>query len=329
MDVLALLAGIGGLELGVQLAVPGARVVCAVERQAFAAACLARHQVATGAVYPVWDDLSTFDGTAWRGCVDLVTAGIPCQPFSVAGQQRGTEDERWLWPEVFRILRESESPAIFLECTPGLRRLGLPEILRDLAELGLDAVWSDQFSAESVGAPHKRRRFFLLARRVPDAGRIGLWQEPGRREWSRDGAGTAEPGAVGAEAVAHGHGDGFALERGSSVLDGFGPARGDDADRCGQAVGDANRSRLEGRQQPERSCHHERATWPPGPTDHDSWKRWLDAGGPAPTEPSLRRGTPGAACGPERSDRLHALGNGVVPLSAAMALRTLAARAVE
>lgn len=83
---LSLCSGAGGLDLGLHLALSGYRTVGHVERDAYAAAILvARMEDAALDCAPVWDDVATFDGRPWRGAVDIVTAGYPCQPFSVAG----------------------------------------------------------------------------------------------------------------------------------------------------------------------------------------------------------------------------------------------------
>ncbi len=185
------------MELGLELAIPGYRAVGYVERDAYAASALvARMGEEALAPAPIWDDLATFDGEPWRGVVDLVSAGFPCQPFSAAGKQLGMEDERWLWPDIERIVREVRPGRIFLENVPGLVRHGLGAVLGGLAALGYDAEWG-LFSAAEVGAPHKRERFFLLARRVPDAECGDLRSEQGWREPERPG--TTEPRDVGAD----------------------------------------------------------------------------------------------------------------------------------
>lgn len=128
---LSLCSGVGALDLGVRLALGASlRTVGYVERDAHAAAVLVA-RMADEALdrAPVWDDLSTFDGRPWRGKVDLVTASYPCQPFSTAGRRRGTADERWLWPEVARVLEEVQPAAAFFENVPGHIRLGLVEVL--------------------------------------------------------------------------------------------------------------------------------------------------------------------------------------------------------
>ena len=158
-----LCSGYGGFELGLRLAGVPCRSVCHIERDSFAAATLvARMAEKNLDQTPIWDDLTTFDGTAWRGRVDCVTAGFPCQPFSVAGSRLGVDDERWLWPAIERIIREVGPRFVFLENVPQLVRGGLPFVLSDLAQLGFDAEWG-LLSASEVGAPHKRERFWLLA----------------------------------------------------------------------------------------------------------------------------------------------------------------------
>ena len=98
-----LCAGYGGFTLG--LRDYGISTVAYVERDSYAAAVLvARMEEERLDQAPIWDDLCTFDGTAWRGRVDLITAGFPCQPFSTAGNQRGVDDERWIWPNIAGII---------------------------------------------------------------------------------------------------------------------------------------------------------------------------------------------------------------------------------
>ncbi len=189
LNGLALCAGVGGIELGLRLALGGGyRAVCYVEREAYAVACLAARMEdgqLDGA--PVWDDIASFDGRAWRGTVDIVSAGIPCQPFSCAGKRGGTEDERWIWDEVWRVVCEVEPRYVFLENVPGilvsevvpayadggvpswLYPAGLWHVLRDLAEGGWAAEW-DVFSACASGAPHLRRRVFVVGRHANGGG---------------------------------------------------------------------------------------------------------------------------------------------------------------
>ena len=166
LRAISVCAGIGGLDLAVRLAAPGARTVVYVERELWAVAHLAREMEAARLDQaPVWSDARTFDGRPWRGAVDLVMGGIPCQPHSLAGLRAGHRDDRDLWRDFCRILDETGAPACFLENVPGLltsaddagRRGGaFHAILDDLAALGFDAEW-DVVGARDVGAPHRRR----------------------------------------------------------------------------------------------------------------------------------------------------------------------------
>ena len=134
---LSLCSGAGGLDLGLAIAIPGYRAVGHVERETFAAATLvARMEDASLDQAVVWDDVGTFDGRPWRGAVDILSAGYPCQPFSVAGKRLGTEDPRHLWPHVARIIGEIEPPFVFLENVAHHLRLGFPEGAAGLVGMG-------------------------------------------------------------------------------------------------------------------------------------------------------------------------------------------------
>src|SRR5215831_2394131 len=154
-NLLSLCAGIGGLDLGIRVAVPAARTVCFVEREAFAAACLAA-QIENGSLdaAPVWSDLLTFDGRPWRGIVDCICAGIPCQPYSVAGRRKGHDDERALWPELVRIVDEVRPALVFLENVPDFTRHFRP-VGERLSGMGYRVERPLYLSAEDVGAPQQ------------------------------------------------------------------------------------------------------------------------------------------------------------------------------
>ena len=160
---LSLCSGGGGLDLGLELALGSLRTVCWVEWEAFAIEYLAAAMEAGCLVQtPVWTDLRTFDGRPWRGVVDCLTAGYPCQPFSVAGKRRGQDDPRHLWPHVRRVIGEVEPAIVFLENVPGHLSLGFGEVAGDLESLGYE-VAAGLFTAEEVGASHKRERLFIIA----------------------------------------------------------------------------------------------------------------------------------------------------------------------
>ena len=162
MRELALFAGAGGGILGGHLL--GWRCVCAVEFNAYAASVLvARQNDGSLAPFPIWDDVSTFDGRPWRGAVDVVSGGFPCQDISVAGSGAGLDGERsGLWREMARIIREVRPRFAFVENSPALTIRGIDVVLRDLAEMGYDARWGVH-SAADVGAPHRRERIWIIA----------------------------------------------------------------------------------------------------------------------------------------------------------------------
>src|SRR5690606_18435614 len=108
------------------------------------------------APFPIWDDVRTFDGRPWRGRVDVVSGGFPCQDISSAGKGAGIEGERsGMWREMARIVGEVGPRYVFVENSPMLVSRGLGRVLGDLAALGYDARWG-VLGAIDVGAPHRR-----------------------------------------------------------------------------------------------------------------------------------------------------------------------------
>ncbi|WP_409514605.1 DNA cytosine methyltransferase [Brevundimonas sp.] len=165
---MSLCAGVGGLELGVRIARPGARGVCYLEREVPAAARLvARMQDGSLHPAPIWSDLTTFDGLPWRGLVDCLTSGDPCQPNSVAGKGLGKDDDRWLLDHVFRIIDEVRPARVFRENVPGNADGQLAAIVPALEGMGY-RVAAGIFSARGAGASHLRERLFIMADRDGD-----------------------------------------------------------------------------------------------------------------------------------------------------------------
>lgn len=162
MNELALFAGAGGGILGGHLL--GWRCVCAVEFNAYVrSVLLARQNDGTLPAFPIWDDVRTFDGRPWRGLVDVVSGGFPCQDISAAGKGDGLDGERsGLWSEMARIIGEVRPRFAFVENSPMLTSRGLGRVLGDLAALGFDAEWG-VLGAADVGAPHKRDRIWIIA----------------------------------------------------------------------------------------------------------------------------------------------------------------------
>jgi len=163
MNELALFAGAGGGILGGHLL--GWRTVCAVEWEAYPASVLvARQNDKILSPFPIWDDVQTFDGKPWRGIVDVVSGGFPCQDISAAGKGGGIEAERsGMWREMARIIGEVRPKYAFVENSPMLTTRGLGTVLRDLAEMGYDAEWG-VLGAADVGANHQRDRIWIVAK---------------------------------------------------------------------------------------------------------------------------------------------------------------------
>jgi DNA (cytosine-5)-methyltransferase 1 len=163
MNELALFAGAGGGILGGKLL--GWRTVCAVEWEPYPASVLcARQNDGLLPPFPVWDDVQTFDGKPWRGIVDVVSGGFPCQDISAAGKGAGIDGERsGMWGEMARIIHEVRPRFVFVENSPMLTSRGLGRVLGDLASMGFDAKWG-VLGAADVGANHKRDRIWICAK---------------------------------------------------------------------------------------------------------------------------------------------------------------------
>jgi DNA (cytosine-5)-methyltransferase 1 len=150
----SLFSGIGGLDLGLERAGMECRWQCEIEP--FCRQVLAKH----------WPHVTRYKDVREIGeelePVDLICGGYPCQPFSQVGERGGTEDPRHLWPEFARILRLLRPRYALMENVPGHLSMGFGDVLGDLAEIGFDAEWMC-LRASDFGAPHRRKRVFILA----------------------------------------------------------------------------------------------------------------------------------------------------------------------
>jgi DNA (cytosine-5)-methyltransferase 1 len=162
MNELALFAGAGGGILGGKLL--GWQTVCAVEWEPYPASVLcARQNDGLLPPFPVWDDVQTFDGKPWKGIVDVISGGFPCQDISSAGKGKGIGGEKSsMWKHMARIIGEIKPKYVFIENSAMLRTRGLGTVLYDLASLGYAAEWG-VISAASVGANHQRSRMWIVA----------------------------------------------------------------------------------------------------------------------------------------------------------------------
>jgi len=162
MNELALFAGAGGGILGSHLM--GWRTVCAVEREAYPAQVLAQRQN-DGILppFPIWSDVLSFDGKPWRGIVDVISGGFPCQDISSAGKGAGIDGARsGMWSQMARIISEVRPRFVFVENSPMLVSRGLARVISDLTQMGYDTQWA-RFSASNFGAPHQRDRLWIVA----------------------------------------------------------------------------------------------------------------------------------------------------------------------
>jgi DNA (cytosine-5)-methyltransferase 1 len=163
MNELALFAGAGGGILGGKLL--GWRTICAVEWEPYAACVLAaRQNDKVLPPFPIWDDVQTFDGKPWRGIVDVVSGGFPCQDISAAGKGAGIEGERsGMWREMVRVVCEIRPRYVFVENSPMLTSRGLGVVFGDLAKMGFNAKWG-VLGAADVGANHQRDRIWIVGK---------------------------------------------------------------------------------------------------------------------------------------------------------------------
>ena len=169
MNELALFAGAGGGILAARIL--GIHTVAACELDPAARSILlARQRDGILPHFPIWDDIRTFDGAPWRGRIGIIPGGFPCQDISIAGKGAGLAGPRsGLWSEMHRIICEVRPHYVFMENSPILISRGLGHILADLAASGYHAAWF-MLGAADCGAPHKRKRIWILARNpdIPD-----------------------------------------------------------------------------------------------------------------------------------------------------------------
>ena len=160
---LGLCAGYGGIELGLHRVIRNLRTVALCEIEAFACANLvSKMEAGLLDAAPIWTNLKSFPWAEFRGRVDILTGGYPCQPFSAAGKRLGTDDPRHLWPFIADGIRILRPKLCFFENVEGHISLGLREVIGELESIGYKTAWGI-FSAAEVGAPHQRKRVFILA----------------------------------------------------------------------------------------------------------------------------------------------------------------------
>ena len=181
MNELHLFAGAGGGILGGMLL--GHTTVCAVEIEPYCRKVLLQRQ-RDGILpkFPIWDDVQTFNGNPWRGKVDIICGGFPCQDISAAGKGAGIEGSRSsMWKHMARIIGEVRPKYAFVENSPMLVGRGLSTVLADLAEMGYDAKWGI-VGAHHVSAPHRRDRIWIMANAMHQRDERWEQQQEGSKE---------------------------------------------------------------------------------------------------------------------------------------------------
>lgn len=163
LATLSICTGIRGLERGVERVAGPLRTIAYVEVEAFIIEnLLAGMEAGMLAPAPIWANLKTFPWEQFRGKVGLLMGGYPCQPFSTAGLRKGADDPRHLWPFIEHGIRTVKPVCCFFENVSGHLTLGFEQVAQSLRAMGY-AVEAGIFTAEEVGAPHKRARLFILA----------------------------------------------------------------------------------------------------------------------------------------------------------------------
>ena len=342
MNELALFAGAGGGILGGHLL--GWRTICAVEIDPYARrVLLSRQRDGCLARFPIWDDITTFSGHPWRGHIDVISGGFPCQDISCAGKGAGIDGERsGLWGEMFRVVREVGPRFVFVENSPMLTIRGLGRVLGDLASLGYDARWG-VLGADDAGAPHRRKRIWILADSYgsgfPDVcngrGMLNSGTDKSSKTQripvvsgdcgAREDGDVANPHRVGSGAWPR-------LPEGTERETVSDPDRGSRC--CSESMADSDSNTAQGLEPGPQQSGDGRPAGLQGGTRGGN--RWWDS------EPDLGRVAHGLATGvdihgthaginvdrvakgvPSRVKRLKAIGNGQVPATAATAWRIL------
>ena len=324
---ISLCSGYGGIDLGLRRAIPNLRTVAYAEIEAFACEnLLARMEGGQLDAAPIWSDLKSFPWKEFSGLVDILSGGYPCQPFSSAGKRLGTEDPRHLWPYIADGIRVLRPRICFFENVEGHISLGLREVIGELEELGYQTTFGI-FSASECGAPHQRKRVFILAVASSLGGAAGI-SGPFPRYEGQSGESDDSGGEVMADSECSrssaGRIDSRRQEVSQSQHRNSWPSRPGEQQygwEPPRVVADSQRIH---RSASSEERQHDRQTGSAGEESHQRQ-----------TQPSLGGDTDGSTSGLDyaqlciscdnRTDELRLLGNGVVPVTAERAFRTLIA----
>lgn len=189
MNALSLFSGIGGLDLAFEWA--GGEVAAMCEIEPYCQKVLSKHWPNV----PIFGNVKELKGTD-VGTIDVIYGGFPCQPFSVAGNQKGKDDTRYLWPEFSRLVGEIRPRWVIAENVPGILHIAAEDVCSDLERKGYEVgIWD--FEAAAVGAPHRRERIFFVAhaRRELRQGSAIAGTFCGKHE-KREAAGSQRPSSA-------------------------------------------------------------------------------------------------------------------------------------
>ena len=309
MNELALFAGGGGGILGSHLL--GWKTVCAVEIEKYPREILfQRQRDGILPLFPIWDDIKTFDGRSWKGKIDIVTGGFPCQDISAAGKGAGLDGKRsGLYSEMLRVADEVGAEFIYMENSSMLTSRGLGIILRDLAEMGYNARWC-VLGADDARAPHRRKRIWILA------------YSNNQRKLQSERNEQKQRGRIGNSNKEMAYTDGTRLQR-PDVRETEHEAKNGLSSKCSKIawwdidpadISNTNRERLQ-------ACGKSRSNGiPPKKQENNSQQIESRSNGTKSNrygaQSQLGRVAHGVA---KRVDRLKAIGNGQVPAVAALA----------
>ena len=299
---LSLFTGYGGMSLGLKLAF-GQKEVRTVGYCEIEPYCqeIIKARIGDGVLdnAPIWPDIRSADFSGLRGLVDIVSAGFPCQPHSVAGKRAGALDKRNLWPDTLRVIDAVGPAIVLLENVPGILTNGYAGIVvGELASAGYDALWG-LLSASSVGAPHLRTRWWCLAYANRFRAAKSGWRSDSLRAF------LAEIQEWGYSADSQDEGT-DANDAGEEMAD-------------TESQSDHHSNSNSGREAVRQKTFGGLGRYPPSPDDAEGWA-FYHANFPE-LEPALRGVADGGA---HRVDRLKAIGNGVVPSVVAEFLRRVA-----
>lgn len=270
--VLDLFSGIGGFSLGLERA--GFETLAFCEIDPFCRKVLQKHWPHT----PIFEDIRKLDGREFKGKVDLICGGFPCQPFSVAGRKKGTEDHRDLWPEMFRIIQQAQPSWVIGENVANFTNLAFTRSKTDLEHEGY-TVQPFIIPACAIGAPHRRDRIWIIA--YADGKRCDTGSDYRQER----------------PILRHQHGDAEKDQRSGNIEQrGIGAA--------GETATDDGSERIQ-RSEPQSLCRQQAFSW------CKDVRRTADYfNRPDIPKPLICRNSDGFST---RVDRLKALGNAVVP----------------